>query len=78
MNSYAQYVHPDGEGWFFVGEWSQERAQWSCPLTKTDARRTGCGSAFWRRPSAAQYIFKTRKRARDFARRLYRVEDCRD
>lgn len=78
MNNYAQYVHQGEDGQFFVGEWSQERAQWSCPLTVTDAKLTGCSGAFWRNTRAARYSFKTRKQARDFARRLYREEDYRD
>lgn len=71
MNTFTSYVHETRAGRWAVGEWDQDRAQYTCPLTDADRKATGCHTAFARRPDDFQYSLPTRRQALALARRLF-------
>ena len=71
QNVYTDLVHKARNGNHFVGEWSQERGQYHCPMSRTDAKATGCSGLFWRPGDHAPYSYLTRRQALAAARRLF-------
>ena len=72
--NYTQFVHEfigkDGNIWFAVGEWDQERGQYTAPLDASTAKLTGCGGQFAQRPQGMDH-YPTRKQALSRARYLF-------
>jgi len=73
---YTRYVHQyqrDGETWYAVAEWDQDRGQYICPLDRTDAKLTGCFAKSARRPWGVDH-YRDRRRALRRARYLFGPE----
>lgn len=71
---YTQYVHEftdkNGVTRYAVGEWNQEHAQYTCPLSSRDAKLTGCHTEFAKKP-AGLGGYLTRAKALRRARYLF-------
>jgi hypothetical protein len=72
--NYTQYVHEyiddNLRKRYAVGQWDQERAQYTAPLDTTTARLTGCSARFARRPQGME-TYSDRTRALRRARYLF-------
>jgi len=76
--NYTQYVHEyeddNGQTWYAVGEWDQERAQYIRPFDKRECDLTGCFAEFCRSPAGMQ-SFANRKKALARARYLFQPDE---
>lgn len=71
--SFTQYVHwcwVDGEDWWSVGKWDQDRGQYYRPFDATERRVTGCFAEFAKRACGMQR-YRSRRRALRRARYLF-------
>lgn len=72
---YTQYVHKftdeNGKIYFAVGEWNQERGQYTCPLDAHTRELTGCFAEFARTPQGLGAYSASRQKALRRARYLF-------
>ena len=71
---FTQYVHEfttdNGKTRYAVGQWHQDKGQYTRPFDKSEAKLTGCSAEFARKPQGIQ-SFASRKKALRRARYLY-------